>query len=211
MYTAIQQMASTIAKLETGFERDPNSFDVLELLDKHAPHSIIDDEEDPSLPSASSRPNKRRRDEHRLADSTTATPVSSGWQSGHVPNTSLQNPMPFELRPAPTSADAGAQNSSQAYETMMMLYHYVNDSNTRSMADPNASLTPMPVTEASYGTEPMISEQNAVSSASYPTSNMAQLELMNLVDWEMSLANLQNTHDFVDMTENATSYTDQMM
>lgn len=197
MSKAIQQMASIIARLEEGAERDPGSFDVVELLDKHAPQHVVDDAEEFCPPIVSSRPTKRRKE---------AAPGVSDIQQGQRCGPYTQQQAPFELQPAPNLASNSGQNANQAYETMMTLLRHVNNGDARSGTASNASFSPelvgnMPAMEMSYGPDAFKSGQGAMSSDPAQYANNAPFDFMNLVDWELSLANFQSNQNFSDSND----------
>lgn len=213
MYAAIQQMASIIAKLENGLASDPLSFDVPELLNKYAPQGVLDSQKDASPASSSSRPSKRRREED-----PPATDAMSLGELSPFSATGNQYPMPFELQPAPAFADGGAQGGSQAYDAMMQLMRSVNNKGNSGAAAPNQPnplspglTTSMAAMEGPYTAGAIKDEENMPWSSPYPGNNMAPMDFLNLVDWNASLANLQNFDSTFYGEENPIDYTNQMI
>ncbi len=206
-------MASVIAKLESGIDRDPSSFDVLDLLDKYASHDISADDDDQESPIDLSRPSKRRREETDLPAPSTG--VNRGQGSfGYAPTATPNNPAPFELQPAPGFTDTATQNSSQAQQAMMQLMNFVNSRNANVAVDLNPSIEPnlttsAPAMDTSTRMDPGLSEDNAFSSMPGMFNDISQLNFMDLVDWDSSLANLQGAPSFA--YQNPANYADGMV
>ena len=172
-----------IAKYERGIERPPSSFDMLELLDKYAPQHVVHDEEPPLLEPEASRPTKRQRgDTSGLATSPTST--TAGSSQGVEQDRGL----PFEIQPVPAFA-TGSQQSDQAYDAMMQFL--------RSMS--SGAVAPM-TSDSTPGTQSSLSSTaQYTTAANVPPASMPQdalySDIMNLVDWDMSLQSLQDSHD----------------
>lgn len=162
--TAVQRMASTIARYEEGVERSPDSFEISQLLEKFAPESF-----DEGLSGSSKRPA-----EYQLTPdpSTTRMPrLDNAAPNNNMlgsPAYGRTNPteMPFELQPAPGWSGSPEQWNEQ-YQTMMQfLQTYSASSGGNSVPSMGAS---------------------GIRSDS---GNSTQ-QLMQLVDWNSSLQNLR--------------------
>lgn len=193
LYTAVQQMASVIAKLENGVEARPSSFDVLEQLNKHAPVSEdVEDEDLDLLQHDDARPLKRRRDDCDAFPTNMAI-----YTEGFNP---LSNEQIFQSQ-APMSTNGNTSN--EAYESVMQfLRNMSNGSGTQAGATlermiPAEPFASAPLTNLSNGNgtaQPTASLENP-GPVGLPQPEGLPLELTDLIDWEASLANFQSDGD----------------
>lgn len=200
-------MASIIAKHENGKELDPSSVNVLEQLDRYAP-TEIDDREDsdpeplesntlrpePNVPRA--KPRKRQRGE----DTPPSTNSSEMLDRPTAPM--------FDIIPNPQyNAASRPSDSNDAYDTMMQ---FMQSMQNRSGGAPVPSAHQDLPTTTQPGSAVSSSMNDLQPSMSMPASqafpipapfqhqqqDMAPFDFTSLIDWETSLANVQNDHLF---------------
>ncbi|KAK3117695.1 hypothetical protein LTR53_000723 [Teratosphaeriaceae sp. CCFEE 6253] len=193
LYTAVQRMASVIAKLETRTEADHSSFDVLEQLDKYAPVSEDPGDEEPdSLQHEGARPPKRPRNDGDAAPTST-TDCS---QNFNPPSDEqfIQNQAPMLTN---------GHTSNEAYESVMQFLRNMSNGSgaqagaTLERMNPAEPLAPALFTNLSNGNgiaQPVASLDYS-GPAPLPQSESLPLELATLIDWEASLANFQRDGD----------------
>lgn len=188
-------MASIIAKHESGIEKDPSSFDVLEQLDRYAP-TEIDDQEDSDQdvtanntlhPDTAVRPSKTRK-RQRSEDTSPSTSPSDIDRTATAPM--------FDIIPNPQyNAGSRPPDSNEAYDTMMQFMQSMQ----------NRSGVPNTITQQEHT---MAHESNALggnnlhpstlapdsltAAAPFQQQDLAPFDFTSLIDWETSLANFQN-------------------
>ncbi|KAF7189681.1 hypothetical protein HII31_09001 [Pseudocercospora fuligena] len=181
---ALQQMASVIAKHETGQDKTPASFDVPDLLDKYAPTNATKREHHSVLDQAT-RATKRNR-VHTLQElSSLDLPGPSHAQAatyaGGDGNRLIKNSLgdtQFVLEPVPGMQQNALGND--AFESMLQFMQIMGTSGTTSGLGQDLSDSGQLQGQNREGVE-------AGSAAALPPS------FVDLVDWEASLANFPDS------------------
>ncbi|KAI5369813.1 hypothetical protein Slin15195_G006910 [Septoria linicola] len=179
-------MACEIARLKRQPEPAPHELSVPDLLQQYAPEHVMHEDipgDGQQESTASKRAATPRHDMAKRAcietserPGTLATPPDlqsfSGLEGG------LDDP-PFELRPAPDAANYTTEQWNDSYQAMMQ---FMNSMATKSSGD----LLTAPTTSMS---DQLQGSHNA------PVVGHPHQQILDLVDWESSMAFFQNSVD----------------
>jgi hypothetical protein len=211
MCIAMQNMAAIIEKSKTGCGRYPSEFDVVDLLDQHAPHDVAKDptpyrpgalgeyalfnrqfnEGDADARQQSS--NKRRKNEDGYCSTSKLNANGQLEQPSHRLG-------PFRaLEPLDTQPVAPDQ-SSQAYGTLMQIMRLRGQNAAGYMLVPvpsqGRSAAPRDAVMIRGGTNTNGNARHTESSSTSTNKNLASdaqpVNLMDLIDWDASLANFRS-------------------
>lgn len=195
LYTAVQQMACEIARLQGHSSRSPETFSVPELLSQYAPDHSVRDSPAEELSPTHTGSNKRA-----ASPTSVATKRSRLGASGSS-NDVLQAPIissdeswsggpAFELRPAPATANASIDQLSDPYQAMVQFLQSMNGAGMNSTGN---MVIPSSTAESSQSAGAW-----APSAGDLPQQNSTQLstqQLMDLIDWDASMQFFQNPSD----------------